>query len=193
MTHQHLVSFSCKKRVKVKVALLLLLSRFSVSNSVRPRRRQPSRLLHPWDSPGKNAGVGCHFLLQCMKVKSESEVAQSCPTLRDPMDCSLPGSSVYGSFQARVLEWGAIAFSESHSVVSNSLRPHGLYSPWNSPGQNTGVGSLSLLQGIIPTQGSNSGLPHCRQILYQLSSKGSKRRIVKAIFDLPHLILMNTK
>ena len=66
----------------------------------------------PWDSPGKNAGVGCHFLLQCMKVKSESEVAQLCPTL-DPMDCSLLGSSVHGIFQARVLEWGAIAFSIS--------------------------------------------------------------------------------
>ena len=67
----------------------------------------PTRLPRPWDSPGKNTGVGCHFLLQCMKVKSESEVAQSCPTLRDPMDCSLPGSSVRGIFQARVLEWGA--------------------------------------------------------------------------------------
>ena len=64
-----------------------------------------------WDSPGKNTGVGCHFLLQCMKVKSESEVTQSCPTLRDPMDCSPPGSSIDGIFQARVLEWGAIAFS----------------------------------------------------------------------------------
>ena len=67
-----------------------------VSDSVRPQRRQPTRLCHPWDSPGKNTGVGCHFLLQCMKVKSEGEVAQSCPTLRDPMDCSLPGSSVHG-------------------------------------------------------------------------------------------------
>ena len=76
-----------------------------------PHRRQPTRLPRPWDSPGKNTGVGCHFLLQCMKVKSESEVAESCPTLRDPMDCSLPGSSVLGIFQARVLEWGAIAFS----------------------------------------------------------------------------------
>ena len=65
-----------------------------------------------WDSPGKNTGVGCHFLLQCMKVKSESEVTQSYPTLHDPMDCSLPGSSVHGIFQARVLEWSAIAFSE---------------------------------------------------------------------------------
>ena len=74
-------------------------------------RRQPTRLPRPWDSPGKNTGVGCHFLLQCMKVKSASEVAQSCPTLSDPIDCSLPGSSVHGIFQARVLEWVAIAFS----------------------------------------------------------------------------------
>ena len=72
---------------------------------------QPTRLPRSWDSPGKNTGVGCHFLLQCMKVKSESEVAQSCPTFSDPMDCSLPGPSTHGIFQARVLEWGAIAFS----------------------------------------------------------------------------------
>jgi len=82
-----------------------------VSDSVRPQRRQPTRLPRPWDSPGKNTGVGCHFLLQCMKVKSESEVAQLCPTPSDPMDCSLPGSCVHGICQARVLEWGAIAFS----------------------------------------------------------------------------------
>ena len=80
-----------------------------MSDSVRPHRRQPTRLPHPWDSPGKNTGVGCHFLLQCMKVKSESEVAQSCLTLSDPMDCSPPGSSIHGIYQARVLEWGAIA------------------------------------------------------------------------------------
>ena len=79
-----------------------------MSNSVRPHRQQPARLLRPWNSPGKNTGVGCHFLLQCMKVKSEIEVTQSCPTLHDPLDCSLPGSSVHGIFQARVLEWGAI-------------------------------------------------------------------------------------
>ena len=65
----------------------------------------------PWDSPGKNTGVGCHFLLQCMKVKSESEVTQSCLTLRDPMDCSPPGSSIHGIFQARALEWVTSAFS----------------------------------------------------------------------------------
>jgi len=82
-----------------------------MSDSVQPHRQQPTRLPHPWDSPGKSTGVGCHFLLQCMKVKSESEFAQSCSTLSDLMDCSLPGSSVHGIFQARVLEWGAIAFS----------------------------------------------------------------------------------
>ena len=83
-----------------------------MSDSVWPPRRQPTRLPRPWDSLGKNTGVGCHFLLQCRKVKSESEVAQSCLTPSDPMDCSLPGSSIYGSCQARVLEWGAIAFSD---------------------------------------------------------------------------------
>ena len=85
---------------------------------MRLHRRQPTRPPQPWDSPDKNAGVGCHFLLQCMKVKSESEVAQSCPTLSDPMDCSPPGSSVHGIFQARVLEWGAIAFSISKVYFS---------------------------------------------------------------------------
>ena len=90
-----------------------------MSDSVQPQRWQPTGLPRPWDSPGKNTGVACHFLLQCMKVKSESEVTQvvylkvtqSCPTPSDPMDCSLPGSSIHGIFQARVLEWGAIAFS----------------------------------------------------------------------------------
>ena len=83
-----------------------------MSDSVRPHRRQPTRLPRPWDSPGKNTGVGCHFLLQCMNVKSESEVAQLCPTPSGPMDCSPPGSSIHGILQARVLEWGAMAFSE---------------------------------------------------------------------------------
>ena len=81
-----------------------------MSDSVRP---------HPWDSPGKNTGVGCHFLLQCIKVKSESEVAQSCLTLHDPMDCSLPGSSVNGIFQATVLEWGSIAFFNTYLKYYN--------------------------------------------------------------------------
>ena len=78
-----------------------------MSDSVQP---------HPWDSPGKNTGVGCHFLLQCMKVKTESEVAQSCLTFRDPVDCSLPGSSVHEIFQARVLEWGAIKDMQNTTI-----------------------------------------------------------------------------
>ena len=93
---------------------------------MQPQRWQPTRLPHPWDSPGKNTGVGCHFLLQYIKVKSESEVAQLCPTLSDPMDCSLPGSSVHGIFQARVLEWGATAFS----VRDSSQFQLGWRIPW---------------------------------------------------------------
>ena len=91
-----------------------------MSDSVRPHSRQPTRLPRPWVSSGTNTGVGCHFLLQCMNVKSASEVDQSCPTLRDPMDCSLPGSSIHGIFQAGVLEWGAIAFSDCniHSRIN---------------------------------------------------------------------------
>ena len=84
-----------------------------MSDSLQPHRRQPTRLPRPWDSPGKNTGVGCHFLLQCLKVKSDSEVAQSCPAPSDPMDCSLPGSSIHGIFQAWVRESVAIAFSPS--------------------------------------------------------------------------------
>ena len=95
-----------------------------VSNSVRPHRQQPTRLRCPWDSPGKNPGVGCHFLLQCTKVKSESEIAQSWPSLGDPMDCSPPGASFRGIFQARVLEWGAIAFSLSKSIGTNFFSLH---------------------------------------------------------------------
>ena len=89
--------------------------------------RQPTRLPRPWDSPGKNTGVGCHFLQQCVKVKSESEVAQSCLTLSDPLDCSLPGSSVHGIFQARVLEWGATAFSGLLPRLMHKIR----FSDWN--------------------------------------------------------------
>ena len=92
-----------------------------VSDSVRPHGLQHTRLLCPWDSPGKNTGVGCHFLLQCMKVESESEVTQSCLTLSDTMDCSLPGSSIHGIFRATVLEWGAIAFSQDMYYLSRFI------------------------------------------------------------------------
>ena len=135
----------------------------------------------PWDSPSKSNGEGCHCLLQCRKVKSESEVAQSCPTLRDPVDCSPPGSSVHGIFQARVLEWGAVAFSCLIAKSCLTLRPHGLWPTrllclWGFPGQKTGVGCHVLLQGIFQTQGlspcplhwpadslplSPPGKPHC--------------------------------
>ena len=92
--------------------LVLLLSRSVVSDSVRPQRRQPARLPRPWDSPGKNSGVGCHFLLRCMKVKSESEVAQSCLTLSDAMDCSPPGSSVHGT--SRKEYWSGVPLSHPY-------------------------------------------------------------------------------
>ena len=95
--------------------LLLLLSHFSRVRRCAPHRRQPTRLPRPWDSPGKNTGVGRHFLLQCKKVKCESKVAESCLTLSDPMDCGPPGSSIHGIFQSRVLEWGAIAISDNYS------------------------------------------------------------------------------
>ena len=109
-----------------------------MSDSVRPHRRQPTRLPRPWDSPGKNTGVNCHFLLQCMKVKSESEVAQLCPTPSNPMDCSLPGSSVHGIFQARVLEWVAIAFSITmvqFSSIQSLSRVHLFGTQWTAAHQ----------------------------------------------------------
>ena len=106
-----------------------------MSDSVRCHKRQPTRLPHPWGSPGKNTGVGCHFLLQCMKVKSEREVTQACPTLSNPMECSLPGSSVHGICQARVLEWVAIAFSvwAAYRQLLVTLKPTHLHSFTNPP------------------------------------------------------------
>ena len=119
---------------------------------MRPHRRQPIRLPRPWDSPGKNTGVGCHFLLQRMKVKSESEVAQSCLTLSNPMDCSLPGSSVHGIFQARVLEWDAIAFSVG--------------SHWHG---EVPIGSILKALSLCPFPGITAGgwvfNPGCRHVL----------------------------
>ena len=108
-------------------------------DSVRPHRQQPTRLPRPWDSPGKNTGAGCHFLFQCMKVKSESEVAQSCLTLGDPMDCNLPGSSVHGIFQARILEWGAIAFSF-----------HDLWNALKAKSHNCGIATAMLTLLYLP-------------------------------------------
>ena len=146
-----------------------------MSDSVRPQRRQPTRLRRPWDSPGKNTGVGCHFLLQCMKVKSEREVAQSCSTLSDPMDCSLPGSSVHGIIQARVLEWGAIAFSSSVAQSCPALSdPTDCRPPGSSVHGISQARTLewAAIQGIFQTQGLNPGFLHCRWILYCLSHQG---------------------
>ena len=159
-----------------------------MSDSVQPHRWQPTRLPCPWDSPGKNTGVGCHFLLQCMKIKSESEVAQSCPTLSNPMDCSLPGSSVHRILQARPLEW--VAFPSPIPTALQILGPDGamlqpvfflfhLLSRLSElqhkrpgfPCRHTPFSSSML--GFFPFFLLNPGLPHCRQILYQLSRKGS--------------------
>ena len=120
---------------------------------VRPHRRQPTRLPRPWDSPGKNTGVGCHFLLQCMKVKSESEVAHLCLTLSNPMDCSLLGSSIHGIFQARVLEWGAIAFSEYPLAIIKSKLFCLIFTKFSS--QNSFLGKYYVT-------------PYCLQCILQL-------------------------
>ena len=118
---------------------------------MRPHRRQVTRLPCPWDSPGKNTGVGCHFLLQCMKVKSEREVAQLCPTFSEPMDSSLPGSSVHGIFQARVLEWGAIAFSVCETRITllplckSSTGKENRYIFWSEMGSSPGQRLLHLV------------------------------------------------
>ena len=129
-----------------------------MSDSLRLHGLEPTRLLCPWDFPGKNTGVDCHFLLQCMKVKSESEITQSCPTLCDPMDWSLPGSSVHGIFQARVLEWDAIAFSEitaheyklkmrDNNNIKNGLCLLFRGYPGGREGKSQCQGLLSLEQG----------------------------------------------
>ena len=122
----------------------------------------PARILCPWDSSGKNSGVGSHSLLQGIFLTRGSNLGLlHCRQILYHLNHQGRPTLLYQS--------------ESHSVMSDYLQPHGLYKPWNSLGQNTGVGRLSLLQGIFSTQGSNSGLPHCRQFLYQLSHKGSPR------------------
>jgi len=129
---------------------------------VWPQRRQPTRLPCPWDYPGKNTRVDCHFLLQCMKVKSESEVAQLCPTPSNPMDCSLPGSSVRGIFQARVLEWGAIAFSMLQSTGSQRVTQL----------SNSTITTASLLAICMGSQvGSQIGFLSCTNFSIPLVEK----------------------
>ena len=122
---------------------------------------KPTRLPRLWDSPGKNTRVGCHFLFQCMKVKSESEVTQSCPTLPDPMDSCLPGSSVHGIFQARVLEWGAIAFSEfSNEVMGKKLNVTSPKTFWQLSMCSKGALITELSQFCLHQYSSSSGSFH---------------------------------
>ena len=109
-----------------------------MSDSVRPHRWQPTRLYHPWDSPGKNTGVGCHFLLQCMKVKSEREVAQLCPTLSDPMDCSLPGSCVHGIAKSRT-RLSDFIFPFHFHALEKEMATHSSVLAWRIPGMGESV------------------------------------------------------
>ena len=162
-----------------------------MSNSEWPQRWQPTRLPRLWDSPGKNTGVGCHFLLQCMKVKSESEVTQLCPTPSDPMDCSLPGSSVHGIFQARVLEWGAIAFSGLYSTAFNCKFQYTYWLPgasrWLSAKEyscqcrrhrfDPWVGKIPWKRKWQPTALFFSGKSHGQRSLARYSQWGYKKRL----------------
>ena len=158
-----------------------------MADSVRTHGQQPTRLPYPWDSPGKNTGVGCHFLLQCMKVKSESEVAQSCPTLSDRMDCNLPGSSVHGICQARVLEWGAIAFSTllPESDPNSKLAPiyltsfmphHGLF--WASLVAPTVKNLPAVQETQVRSLGQKDPLEENQEVLFILASLHSHSSIL---------------
>ena len=132
-----------------------------MSDSVPPHRRQPTRLPRPWDSPGKNTGVGCHLLLQCIKVKSKSEAAQSCPTLSYPMNCSLPGSNVHGILQARLLESVAIAFSQQKRLGSRYLElikhspRHDLNTQTLSQRINSQKGKNNMKRGCVFSDSAN--------------------------------------
>ena len=178
-------------------------------------RRQPTRLPRPWDSPVKNTGAGCHFLLQCMKVKIESEVAQSCPTLSDPMDCSLPGSSVHGIFQARVLEWGAIAsiwivrpiqmtkvcywccclITQSCPTL---LQPHGLYLAHQallSMGlfrQEHWSGLSFLSPEDLPNPGTKSAFPALKGRLFTTTPPGKPNQSARYSFFFFLVIRLST-
>ena len=141
-----------------------------VSDFLWPHWLYPARLFCPWNFPGKNTGVGCHFLIQGNFCNPGIKPASSAPPTLASRFFTTSATWEDPSYMLKME-----VKSENHSVVSDSLWPYGLYSPWNSLGQNPGVGSFSLLQEIFPTQGSNPGLLHCRWVLYQLSHKGSPR------------------
>ena len=168
-----------------------------MSNSVRPHRRQPTRLPCPCDSPGKNTGVGCHFLLQYMKVKSESEVAQSCLTLCDPMDCSLPGSSVHGIFQARVLECVATTFSKYIGRASNKNKQK--RNCWSATFSQGNISHLCIqnfshyrdLQylfggtGHCPSISSLFSFHHVIQLQYVFTGNSSRQALFRLLSAVP--------
>ena len=161
-----------------------------MSDSVRPYRQQPTRLPRPWDSPGKNTGVGgCHFLLQCTKVKSESEVAQLYQTPSDPMDCSPPGSSIHGIFQARVLEWVAIAFSKKRLYQLHLMQPQAWPLAWRIPGMGE--------PGGLPSMGSHRVGHDWNDLaaaadLYILENKTKSRKWNK-YFYVPKIYMVSLK
>ena len=154
-----------------------------MSDSVGPHRRQPTRLPRPWDSPGKNTGVGCYFLLQCMKVKSESEVVQSCLTLSDSVDCSPTGSPVPGILQARTLEWVAISFSNTWKwkVKVKSLSRVWLFAtPWTAAHQaplSMGSSRQEYWSGV-PSPSPDSLLRYCNYVKVYSFSRLAKGKVL---------------
>ena len=160
-----------------------------MSDSVRPHGRQPTRLPHPWDSLGKNTGVGCHFLLQCMKVKSESEVAQSYPTLSDPMDCSLPGSSVHGIFQARLLEWGAnMTLDIIKSTTANNVFNH--YRPWKHLTSPFRIPTIIYL--LITIYSDISSVSFLKEQHFKIKSNNTLFNFQKISYTTTYLCLNNS-
>ena len=173
---------------------MLLLSRFSRVRLCATPQMAPTRLPCPWDSPGKNTGVGCHCLLQCMKVKSESEVAQSYLTLCDPRDCSPPSSSVHGILQARVLEWGAIAFSMRLSsflfiLFSSCCSVSAVFAILSSSSLLCSAASLILL--LVPSNAFHLSFVFIAHCLF-FKSSGSLVNIccIFSICDSNHFISM---
>ena len=170
-----------------------------MSDSVWPHRWQPTRLPRPWDSPGKNPGVGCHFLLQCMKVKSENEVPQSCPTLSDPMDWSLPGSSVHGIFPGKSTGMGCHCLLRSclqltwnisekifryRYIITNTyifIQGFPGDSVVKNPLANAGGGSLIPGSGISPGEGNGNSLQY--SCLENPMDRGVRRAIVGGVAE----------
>ena len=164
-----------------------------MSNSVRPHRRQPTRLPHSWDSQGKNTGVGCHFLPQCMKVKSESKVAQSCPTLSDPMNCSPPGSSIHGIFQQE--SWSGVPLPSPGTMATGLHSYYKVYRlhsymgfPTNSVSKEStcNAGDPGLVPGLGKSSGEGNGNPLQYSSLENPMDRGAWRSTVHVVARVGH-------